>query len=105
MDFRADLVINDSNTQAEMMEWFEMKFKAHSGTKRDFVRFLVNELYQREKSESNISKKDIDEIKEEVLDYVLKYLNQEGLKAEISKKINSLDEDQVSAQDRMFGQF
>ncbi|WP_027339071.1 hypothetical protein [Halonatronum saccharophilum] len=105
MDFRADLVINQDNTQEEMMQWFEAKYKAHSGTKRDFVRFLVNELYQREKEEKTITQKDIDKIKEEVLDYVLKYLNQEGLKEEITKKINDLDENQIDAQDKMFGQF
>lgn len=109
MEFRADLVVNEDNTQVEMMEWFEQKYKAHAGTKRDFVRFLVNELYQKEKSQSSISQKNIEqlkqEVKEEVIDYVLKYLDQEGLKEEISKKINDLDESQVDAQDKLFSQF
>lgn len=109
MDFRADLVVNEDNTQPEMMEWFEQKYKAHSGTKRDFVRFLLNELYQKEKNQSSISQKDIEqikeELKEEVIDYVLKYLDQEGLKEEISKKINDLDDSQVDVQDKLFSQF
>lgn len=80
---RFDVIIDKTNTPTHIVDWLEDKYSNHNGTKANFLRRLLMDLYNQE------------EKKEDVLKYLMD--NIEGISRNQEKKesINKNDMDDI----------
>lgn len=53
---RFDVIIDDNNTPNHIVDWIEDKYKLHNGTKSNFMRQLLIELYNYENNQGTLKK-------------------------------------------------
>lgn len=110
-NFRADLEVSPDNTPDDALRWLEKRYKQHSGSKRDFVRSLVFELYRKELKEEKEDDINLRELKREIrkelvkeIPGLIKEIVSEDVGEKIKNNLKQLEKREINEQDMILGQ-
>ncbi|GAB6099694.1 hypothetical protein JCM16358_15730 [Halanaerocella petrolearia] len=101
---RIDVTFSDKNMSYATLNWLKKKYHKYAGNKTEFIRQLINSLYKYE--QGVIENEGKQELKEEILGYVIKNLNFEDaeLNQQKTKLVNDISNKQAQTQDILLDQ-
>ncbi|AGB40064.1 hypothetical protein Halha_0038 [Halobacteroides halobius DSM 5150] len=102
---RIDVTFSNKNMPNEALSWLKDKYYNHAGSKTEFIRKLIISLYKSEQKVNKNTNQEIkhekkQDLKEEVLGYVIKNLKEDDFEIKEDKKEDQLIKDVSKEQAR-----